>query len=319
MKTTKYLTVLLAAAFVATPALADYKYNMYNESFSVSIGVPAAGMATGALTTTSGYMVQAFSDAVYRAAQTGFVNALQGYLPSFDDYRGHSSRMSASRIELTLGPGQGGAASLQISGLTFGFTVYAKPHQGPFPADCSADVTLNNVSLRSDQADLVSGVVQNLQLISDAPIVNTSCSSSLGWIPGLGGLIDSYANGLFYKFVSTKIESQFAGSSAFSIKSTSFASLNSALPVGKVIVAGVDVGAFVRNNLSYLVNTGVTATLQKQPDTPIPSMNGWNIDTPWSPLIARFGDGTQVQIDGIRNYSPVWDPNCGINISCNEP
>jgi hypothetical protein len=273
--------------------------------------------AVAPLTPAQGSSMQIFSNSVYYAVRAGYNNTLQELLPGVADYRGHTPHISGS-IKMQIGPGVNGYASLSLTGQTFGFTLYQKPHSGPFPANCTTNVTLNNAVLSSNEVNLVAGTIQGLTLNSTTPTTNFSCSTSLSWVPGLGNLMDANATQAFAAQAGAKINGMIANSSGFQIRGASFAGLDAVLPTGALIVSGFDVGAYVRNNLAYLVMAGAEITVNPEPEFPTGG-NGSYVNDSWTVMSVRFSNGMAITVGGSRSFEPYWDSNCGGTLTCAEP
>lgn len=320
MKKTIKTFLLLPLALVSSFAHADYKYRQIGLQYGIGANLLNQPQAVAPLPLAQGDAMQYFSDSVYSAVRNGYIVALQQLLPNAPDYRGHTPYISGN-LKMQIGPGANGYASLALTGQNFGFSLYQKPHSGPIPANCTTDVTLNNVVLQSNQVNLTVGSVQNLTLTSTTPTTHFSCSTSLSWIPGLGNLLDAQATQAFAAQASARINDMLTNSAGFQIRGASFAGLDTVLPVGSLVIAGQDVGAYVRNNLAYLVMSGAEVTINPVPAIPSGGGGGY-INDSWTVMSVRFSNGTTVTITGTRSFEPYWDSNCGGrdgSLTCDEP
>ncbi|EEF23853.1 conserved hypothetical protein [Ricinus communis] len=120
---------------------------------------------------------------------------------------------------------------------------------------CDSIVTLNSISF-SFLYNPINGAVQGVTQAQLNPTQSTSCSNSLEFIPVLGDFINHWAAGL----VNSQTASLLANSAAQISNAANggqyqLFGLTSVIRPGQYVIDGVDVGAYIVNNFTYLLST----------------------------------------------------------------
>ena len=97
------------------------------------------------------------------------------------------------------------------------------------------------------------------------------------------------------------------------MSSMQFIGLPAVLPYINLPINGVDVGAYIVNNMHNLLTAGSVNILFAE-DPPVISEY-----MAWSPLSIEFtGAPISFRLDMLRSYRAVWNPHCGPYV-CQEP
>lgn len=303
---------------LAAPAQAEYRYRFISGSNSLKVSFMGTEVGDEVPLSDSRYAsMSAVRDKAYSTIRSEWDRFLRDQFQTQPEYDGHRSWMTGD-LAISLNGGQAGStANVRVSGLALGFHGDFSKWRYGFKVRCYLDVNLPGVSISGGQVDLNSGVIQGARLVTGTPQVSKGCSSALSWIPIIGDLADSKAMSEFNAKLEPIMQRAFSAGAGVNLRTLNFGGLDAALPPGKFIIAGRDAGMFVRNNLAYLIQTGVE--LQLKEDLQIPEVATQPFyRMSWSPLSIAFGDGTKVSAFVTYNLEQYWDPKCG-QYTCQEP
>jgi len=161
---------------------------------------------------------------------------------------------------------QSGLLQVAFSGPSYSASVSGRRSWNGLSVSCTTDIRLNAIAF-TFLYNPVNGTIQQVTQAQLNPTQNTSCSSSLSWIPVVGGFIDRYAAN---RVGGAAIEIANNAAAQISDKDNfgklQLFGLTNAIKPGQYVFDGVDYGSYIVNNFSYLLNTsaGINMTINPQ-------------------------------------------------------
>ena len=175
-------------------------------------------------------------DSLYLKLQTQLYNtilaAAQAEIPQ--QYRSHVVSVSGP-ISLDIQGTNGSYANVSFTGPSASVTMNLAGKVSGINYSCNVMVTSGVISGSDGRLDVVSGSLSGLAISAAAPTHSETCSTSLGWIPFIGTLVDNFATSKVSNYLDGMINTLQAANNE--LKPLQFMGLNQALagltwPVG---------------------------------------------------------------------------------------
>ncbi|MEW6706573.1 MAG: hypothetical protein AB1430_17125 [Pseudomonadota bacterium] len=172
-------------------------------------------------------------------------------LSKLSEYRSHTSTVSGPvRLSYSRAASSG---RLQLTTPTLGFTAKFHDRYWLIGVDCTVSMTTGPVSFTATDYISSTGVLVEPKL-TFFPSNNVGCSTSLSWVPILGDILEDLVTDKVASAV-TALQTTYKTEIEKKLPTAVFFGLPS-IPRGKFIHNGLDYGAYIADNLSYLLASG---------------------------------------------------------------
>lgn len=186
---------------------------------------------------------------LYLSLQGQVYTAVGDAVRSYPEYRSHTASFRGA-MQLSVSQTAGNAyADISFTGPVAGATVDIAGSSYGIGYSCRLNVSTGVMSFSGGQLDLLSGSISGLALTGIAPTHSESCTTSLSWIPVLGPLFDTFATKIAGRSIDSKIAT-FMAMPAPKMAPQQFMGLDQALAGVSLVIDGVNVADFIRNNLA---------------------------------------------------------------------
>lgn len=194
-------------------------------------------------------------DSVYMRLNTALYAEVLSALQNIPEYRSHYVSVDGP-ISLSLQPDGGSYAKLvSFTGPVAKATVDFSAQKFGISVNCRVVVTSGSISASEGRLDLSSGALSGLRLSVATPNHTENCSSSLGWLPIVGTLIDGFATSQVSSYVDKMLQSLALENVALS--PLHFLGLDTVLPnVSWPSGPLADAAGFIKDNLWSAFQTG---------------------------------------------------------------
>lgn len=316
--TLRSMMALVMMASITHTAQAGYEYRVTAANTGLRAEYKGMSMTDVVPLADTRYdAMSAVRTSAYRTLRSEWNKWLLQRFQSDPRFDGHTS-WARGDIQIGLSGGNyANTSNVTVSGLDLGFHADFSEWRFGVKVRCYMDVTLPGVTLSSGELDLQTGTIKNAVMRTGTPRVERGCSSSISWIPILGDIADDAALDAFNSKLGSLLQSTFGGSVGVNLRTLSFAGLNAAVPAGRFVFGGIDVGQWVVNNLPYLIQQGVVIRMKEDPPIPSPALEA-QTELIWDTLSVSFGDGTKFSNFRSLILRQYWNPSCGSR-SCAEP
>ena len=197
-----------------------------------------------------------------QALYTAVANAAQ----NVPEYRGHYVSVDGP-ISLSVQPNGGSYAHLvSFTGPSAKVTMDLAGNRAGVSVSCRVVVTSGVITATGGRLDLASGALTGLTVSAPTPTHSESCSTSLGWIPIIGTLIDKFATSTASNYLDGMIQSLVPAN--VELAPLHFMGLDTALaqvswPTGPL----ADAAGFVKDNLwNAFQSSGVSIWIGQAPN-----------------------------------------------------
>ncbi len=159
--------------------------------------------------------------------------------------------------------GRPNLARLNLSGFSYFARVVGQERYGPVTIECTIDVLLRSTSL-SATYNFLTGEIVDTPDVQLNPASSINCETNLWFLFGVPeALVNLFASRVGEPAINARIRSAAraviqGGTSTFD----TFAGIAQLLEPGKYLVGGVDVGAYIRNNFSYVFSGSSNISLR---------------------------------------------------------
>lgn len=202
---------------------------------------------------------------VYLKLNTALYTAVARAVQNVPEYRSHVVSVNGP-ISLSLQPDGGAFAKLvSFTGPSAQVTMDLAGKKAGISVSCRVVVTSGVITATGGRLDLASGSLSGLTVSAPAPSHSESCSTSLGWIPIIGTLIDNFATSRVSNYLDGMIQSLLPAN--LELAPLHFMGLDAALtnvnwPTGPLS----DAAGFIKDNLwNAFQSSGVSIWIGQAP------------------------------------------------------
>lgn len=242
-------------------------------------------------------------------------------LSGLSQYRSHASSVKGP-IRLTYETWPASSSSrVNITAPSLGFTAQFHDNYWGIGVSCSVSMSSGIINVTATNYVSSTGVLVQPQ-IAFSPTKSVDCSTSLSWIPVLGGVLDNLASGKVSSALAaaqttllTQLQTKLAVPLFFGLPS---------IPRGKYLYNGVDYGAYLADNLSYLLSSGGFEVFLSDPymttspsGSTSPGRHDSVITDRFSVKFSGVNAGLAFHLYEQANYTRVWV--CDPGVRCQQP
>lgn len=324
----------ISLSLVANIAMADWTPN-YRSGFYTGKAIYNGGSVTTKETMTSpGKTSGPMSDlaaSVY-ASYDNVANNLNQSLASVTAtyggaygavFRGGSLTGSFNASLAGLAGERVGWNQMSLGGPTYIGYVQASGSVYGISYNCDISVAANNVALKITYNPSTGAVDPDTRYTYAQlnPVANVHCTTIFDWVPILGNMVNNYMNGKISSMLTTAMNSLSTKILEAVIPyAPNYKGIYAAIPTGKYVVNGFDIGAYIKNNYSLLF-TGRSMSFTLGAFTPAPQVYGNNdpeqLTYVNNVIDMDFSDGStslRFSVSDSRSYMFSWvcslnDPN----------
>jgi hypothetical protein len=222
---------------------------------------------------------------------------------------------------VSLQPNGAGYLTTTMTGLSYEGLARGTERKYGISFTCFAYLKVNNI-VATAQIGSATGAVPEANVGMTANVsANTSCDSSIGWIPIIGSLVNKYAERLASGIIKTEVRdviSTFKDKLFFERDANAYVGLNRLVPLDKVIYLPNGTtfmpGQWLANQLNWLLtNTSMTVVLGRGADTSIQpgsTTPEFNVFTGNVVRVNLAIGGVSLAVDMRQEIGVIWEWRC---------
>jgi hypothetical protein len=192
---------------------------------------------------------QTGSAALFQKIHSALYQKVGDAMRSFPEYRSHVVSFNGP-IQLAISHTAGYPyANVTLSGPQAGVTMDVSKSQYGITVNCRVTVSSGVMTFTNGQLDLNAGSLVGLTYTTGLPSHSESCSSSLGWIPIIGSLIENFAERKVGGMIDQALQAAFVPAN-LTLQPVTFAGLDQILAGRSYVIDNVNVADLIRNNLA---------------------------------------------------------------------
>lgn len=253
-------------------------------------------------------------NAIYTPLRSKWDQIVYSYVSTLPQYRSHTSSVSGPiRFSYTTSAATS-SSRVQITAPSLSFTVHLHDSAYGIGVDCTASISSGPITITAADYISASGVLVT-PAVSITPTKNVGCSTSLSWVPILGDLLDHVVNSRADAGVQGAID-KFQSDLQQQLPTSQFFSLPS-IPRGKFVLNGTDYGAYIADNLPYLLTSGGFQLFVNDPAWSEPAKVGIVTTDRLAITFSGANSGLSFDLREDAKYLRTWV--CDPGVPCQQP